>query len=161
MARCSKKRMPGSSASMSSSKVTQGSADPAEKLRVLLLQVVGEIAKRDTGAWELRVLSREVLAPSRMMDRMVANQVLPKSKLIAGMIAGVLDVPANHPAVSRCMVNIIGPCGFLLLTNHDLQQQVFPSLAIDPETLVDHMVTFALGGLKAVGANLKRSRRSA
>ena len=142
------------------SKVTQGSADPAEKLRVLLLQVVGEIAKRDTGAWELRVLSREVLAPSRMMDRMVANQVLPKSKLIAGMIAGVLDVPANHPAVSRCMVNIIGPCGFLLLTNHDLQQQVFPSLAIDPETLVDHMVTFALGGLKAVGANLKRSRRS-
>ena len=137
---------------------TQGDADPGEKLRMLLTQVVGQIAKRDQGTWALRVLSRELMAPTQMMDRMISNQVQPKLKLVAGMIAGTLGVPPSHPAVSRCMVSIIGPCGFLLITNPDWQKQVFPSLTLDPQTLVEHMVTFALGGLKAVAASAKRAR---
>jgi hypothetical protein len=135
-------------------KATLGDAEPGEKLRVLLLQVVSQIARRDQD-WALRVLSREVMAPTPMMDRLISNQVRPKLKLVAAMIAGVLDVPADHPAVSRCMVNIVGPCGFLLITGADWQKQVFPSFAVDPETLVEHMVTFALGGLKAVAAGIK------
>ena len=133
---------------------TQGDADPGEKLRILLMQVIGQIAKRDT--WALRVLSRELMAPTQMMDRTVSNQIRPKLKLVAGMIAGALGVPANHPAVSRCLVSIIGPCGFLLITNPDWQKQVFPALTLDPQTLVEHMVVFALGGLKAVAATVKR-----
>jgi AcrR family transcriptional regulator len=139
-------------------KATQGDAEPGEKLRVLLLQVISQIAGRDHD-WALRVLSREVMAPTPMMDRMIANQVRPKLKLVAAMIAGVLEVPADHPAVSRCMVNIIGPCGFLLITGADWQKQVFPSFAVEPQTLVEHMVTFALGGLKAVAAAVKRPPR--
>jgi AcrR family transcriptional regulator len=138
---------------------TQGNADEGEKLRMLLAQVVGQIAKRDPAAWPLRVLSRELMAPTAMMDRMISNQIQPKLKLVAGMIGAILDVSPNHPAVSRCMVSIIGPCGFLLITNPDWQKQVFPSLALEPHALVDHMVTFALGGLKAVTASLKRSNR--
>lgn len=137
---------------------TQSDAEPGEKMRVLLLRVISQIARRDQD-WALRVLSRELMAPTPLMDRMIANQVRPKLKLVAAMIAGVLDVPADHPAVSRCMVNIVGPCGFLLITSPDWQKQVFPSLAADPQTLVEHMVTFALGGLKAVAANVKRAQR--
>lgn len=140
-------------------KATQSGAEPAEKLRTLLRQIVGEIARRAEGRWELRVLSREVLAPTPMMDRMIANQIQPKFKLVSTMIAGVLGVPANHPAVSRCTVSIIGPCGFLLITDPQWQKQVFPSMNVDPDTLVDHMVTFALGGLNAVAASLKRAQR--
>lgn len=140
-------------------KATQSGAEPAEKLRTLLRQIVGEIARRDEGRWELRVLSREVLAPTPMMDRMIANQIQPKLRLVSTMIAGVLGVPASHPAVSRCTVSIIGPCGFLLITDPQWQKQVFPSMNVDPQTLVDHMVTFALGGLNAVAASLKRAKR--
>jgi len=136
---------------------TQSNADPGEKLRLLLMQVVSQIAGRGQDTWALRVLSREIMAPTRMMDRMIANQIQPKFKLVAGMIADTLGVPASHPAVSRCMVSIIGPCGFLLITNPDWQKQIFPSLTFDPQALVDHMVTFALGGLKAVAASVKRS----
>lgn len=139
---------------------TRSNTDPGETLRMLLRQVVGQIARRDQDTWALRVLSRELMAPTPMMDQMIANQILPKLKLVAGMIAATLGVPAVHPAVSRCMVNIIGPCGFLLITNPDWQKQVFPLLKIDPQTLVEHMVTFALGGLKAVAASVKPSGRS-
>lgn len=136
----------------------QGNADPGEKLRILLTQVVGQIARRHEDTWALQVLGREIMAPTPMMDRMVTSQILPKLKLVAGMIASALGVPANHPAVSRCLLSIIGPCGFLLITNPDLQKQIFPSLSLDAQTLVEHMVTFALGGLKTVAASVRRSR---
>lgn len=137
---------------------TQGDADPGEKLRILLTQVVGQIARRHQDTWALRVLSREIMAPTSMMNRMVADRIMPKLKLVAAMIAGALGVPANHPAVSRCMLSIIGPCGFLLITNPDLQKQMFPSLSLDAQALVEHMVTFALGGLKSVATSVRTAR---
>src|SRR5262247_2714213 len=51
--------------------VTRSDASTADKLRALLRQVVGEIGKRDQGAWELRVLSRELMAPTPMLERMM------------------------------------------------------------------------------------------
>lgn len=140
-------------------KATQGDAAPAEKIRTLLTQVVGEIARRSDDAWELRVLSREVLSPTPMSERMVSNQIQPKFRLVAKMIGDVLDVPPTHPAVSRCMISIIGPCAFLLLTDPRWQQQIFPSFTVDPQTLVDHMVAFAMAGLKSVAASIKRAQR--
>jgi hypothetical protein len=94
------------------------------------------------------------------MNRMVTNQIMPKLKLVSGMIAGALGVPANHPAVSRCLLSIIGPCGLLLITTPELQKQVFPSLSLDTPTLVEHMVTFALGGLKTISASVRPARQT-
>lgn len=139
--------------------VTRSEAGTADKLRMLLRQVVGEIGKRDQGAWELRVLSRELMAPTPMLERMMASQVAPKLKMVAAMIGEILGVPPTHPAVSRCLVSIIGPCGFLLITNPDWQKQMFPTLVVDTDSLVDHMVAFTLGGLSAVAAELKRGAR--
>lgn len=128
---------------------------PAKALRALLSRIVSEVARRDAGAWELRVLSREILAPTPMMDRMVANQIVPKARLVSGMVASMLGLPANHPAVSRSIVNIIGPCVMMLIVSPEVLRKVFPSLAPDADSLVDHLVTFALGGLKAVAAKEK------
>lgn len=123
---------------------------PANALRTLLTRIVGEVSRRDAGAWELRVLSREILAPTPLIDRLVANQIVPKSKLVRGMVAGMLGVPATHAAVSRSIINIIGPCVMLLIVSPDVLRKVFPSLDLEGEALVEHLVTFALAGLKAV-----------
>lgn len=138
--------------------ITQSKAGAADKLRMLLRKIVGEVAKRDTGAWELRVLSRELMAPTPLVDGMMRNQVVPKSKLMTAMVGDILGVPATHPAVSRSTVNIIGPCLFLLIVNPDWQKKIFPTLLNDAEALVDHMVTYALGGLQSVAASLRAQR---
>jgi hypothetical protein len=96
------------------------------------------------------VLSRELMAPTPLMDRMMKNQVVPKARMMTGMIGDILGVPPTHPAVSRSTVSIIGPCLFLLITNPDWQKKIFPALLIDTDALVDHMVAFALGGLQAI-----------
>lgn len=137
--------------------LTRSNASTADKLRQLLRQVVGKIATRDQPRWELQVLCRELMAPTPMMDRMMANQVASKLNIVGAMIGDILGVTPTHPAVSRCMLSIIGPFGFLLITDPDWQKQTFPRLLIDIDTLVDHMVAFTLGGLNAVAADLKRS----
>jgi AcrR family transcriptional regulator len=138
--------------------IAQSKASGPDKLRMLLRKIIGEVAKRDTGAWAMRVLSREFMAPTSLVDGMFRNQVIPKSKLVTGMIGDILGVPATHPAVSRSLVNIMGPCLMLLITDPDWQKRIFPTLLTDTEALVDHMVTYALGGLQSIAASLRSSQ---
>jgi AcrR family transcriptional regulator len=135
--------------------ITQSKAGAADKLRLLLRKIVGEVAKRDPGAWELRVLSRELMAPTPLMDNMMKNQVMPKAKLVTGMIGEILGVPATHPAVSRATVSIIGPCLFLLIASPEWQKKIFPALLVDPDAMIEHMVAFALGGLQSIKLHLQ------
>lgn len=140
--------------------ITESKASGADKLRLLFRKIVEEIAKRDAGGWELRVLSRELMAPTPLMDGMMRNQVVPKAKMLTGLIADILGVPPDHPAVGRSTVSIVGPCIFLLVANPDWQKRIFPTLLTSTDELVDHMVTFAVGGLQSIAANLRRSVRS-
>ena len=137
--------------------VTQSKGSAAEKLRLLLRQIVSEVAKRDRGAWELPVLSRELMAPTPLIEGMMKNQVLPKARMVTAMIGEILGVPPTHPAVSRSTVSIMGPCMFLLIANPDWQKKIFPALLVDIDSLVDHMVAFALGGLQSIAAELRGS----
>ena len=88
----------------------QSAASGADKLRLLLRKIVGEVAKRDEGAWELRVLSRELMAPTSLMDNMMKNQVMPKARLVTGLIADILGVPPTHPAVTPGLITTF--CGW-------------------------------------------------
>jgi AcrR family transcriptional regulator len=130
--------------------------EPAAGLRMFLTRIVGEIARREEGAWELGVLSREFMAPTPMIERMMANQVAPKVKLMSGLIAGMLDLPPTHPAVSRCIVSLVGPCVMLLMVNEQMRSKVLPVLKLEPQALVDHLVTFAVAGIKAIAAKEKK-----
>ncbi len=129
---------------------TQSRMDPKIKLRMFLSLIVQQVAKRDRGRWELRVLSREILSRSPLMSTLIEKQIAPKAALLRSMLGELMRMPANHPAVSRTLINIMGPFLMLLITDRALQKKVAPHLEVDIETLTEHMVTFALAGIEAV-----------
>lgn len=133
--------------------------DPARKLRMFLSRIVAEVCKSESGGWELRVLSREVLSRSPMMAGLVQNQIAPKAKFVHAILAELMQLPADDPAVSRVLVNVIGPILMLLITDRNLQKRVVPKLEMDAEALTQHMVTYALAGIEAV-AKQRRLERS-
>jgi AcrR family transcriptional regulator len=133
----------------------QSRIDPRTKLRMFLSRIVAEVTRGDTAGWELRVLSREVLSRSPMMGMLIQNQIAPKAKLLRGMLAEIMELSPDHPAVSRCLINIMGPFLMLLITDRALQKQIAPKLDLDAQGLADHMVTYALAGIEAVA---KRNR---
>jgi AcrR family transcriptional regulator len=124
--------------------------DPRLKLRMLLTRIVSEIARRDQGGWELRLLGREVMSQSPLIEGLINNQIAPKAKLVRGVIAQIMELPPDDPAVSRTVVSVMGPCIFLVLVNKELQRKVAPNLDPDPAALVEHMLTFVLAGMRAV-----------
>lgn len=139
----------------------QGDVDPRKKLRSLLTRLFGEIASRGAGGWELRVLGREVIAPSPMMDALLTHQIAPKAKYVRTIIAQIMRVPVDHPAVSRSVINLLGPVVFMVITSPALQQKVAPDLQPAPEALAEHMISYALGGMQAVARRARASRHQA
>ncbi|MGH8174753.1 MAG: TetR/AcrR family transcriptional regulator [Steroidobacter sp.] len=133
----------------------QSSIDPRIKLRMLLTRIVGEVAKRDQAAWELRVLSREVLSQSPLMSGLINNQIAPKARFMRAILAQIMDLPAEHPTVSRTLLSVMGPFLLLLIANRTLLQKVAPSLEPDADGLTEHMATFALAGMQAVARKAK------
>jgi TetR/AcrR family transcriptional regulator, regulator of cefoperazone and chloramphenicol sensitivity len=138
----------------------QSPIDPRVKLKLFIGRIVGEISKRGAESWELRVLSREVLSQSAMMDRMVDNQIVPKSRLFRGIVADIMQLPVEHPAVSRSIVNIMGPCLLLLISSRSIQKKALPYLDLNPQTLANHMVAFSLAGMEAVAREAKSAEAS-
>lgn len=133
----------------------QSRIDPRQKLRMLLTRIFGEVVKRDKAAWELRVLSRELLSQSPMMTPMINHQVAPKAKIMRAVLAEIMDLPPEHPTVSCTVLNVMGPVLLMLIASRTLQQKVAPNLDLDPASLADHMVVYALAGMQAVARKAK------
>lgn len=136
----------------------QSRIDPRTKLRLFLSRIIAEVTRSNQAGWELRVLSREVLSRSAMMTTLIENQIAPKARLLRALIAEIMDLPVDHPAVSRCVINIMGPFLMLLITDRTLQKQVAPKLDVDSDALAEHMVTYALAGIDAVAKRFREPR---
>jgi AcrR family transcriptional regulator len=129
--------------------------DPELKLRAFLARIVAEIAKQESGAWELRVLSRELLSQSPFLLGLMKTQIAPKARFAREIIAEIMGLPVDHPTVARALISVIGPCILLVITTRELRRRVAPQLDEDPQALTEHMVAFALAGLKAVARRAK------
>jgi AcrR family transcriptional regulator len=132
----------------------EGKADAKDKLEAIL----GEIVRAATGplasSWVVKVLGREVVAPSFTTD-------LPREKeakarrmaILRTIVAELMGLPPDHPAVSRGCVSVLASCWMLLVTDRRMLKTLFPDFDLTPENapaLTRHMVEFALGGLAAV-----------
>lgn len=134
----------------------QSRIEPRLKLRMFLSRIVGEVCKADDGGWELRVLSRELLSRSPLMAGLIQNQIAPKAKFVRSIIAEIMQLPVDDPAVSRALINLMGPILMLVITERSLQKQVVPQLDLEPQAMTEHMVTYALAGMEAVAKERKR-----
>lgn len=138
--------------------VAASDVDARAKLRLLLSRLAQQIGKRDSDGWELRVLSRAILSRSPMMSGLIERQIAPKAALLRGILAESMALPADHPAVSRSLINLIGPFLMLLVTDQRIQRKVAPHLDLQHEAFAEHMVTYAIGGLQAIARAARRRK---
>ncbi|NWB28162.1 TetR/AcrR family transcriptional regulator [Pseudomonas gingeri] len=131
--------------------LSQSSAPAEDKLR-LIITVLVERLQDHREAWALKVLSRELLSPSSVLPSVLEQQAYPKAKIFRGILGQIMNLPDDHPTTLRCALGVFAPCLFLLLAHETLSRNVLPGLDIAPQALIEHMMTYALAGLKAVAA---------
>lgn len=115
--------------------------------RLIELIVARSMGKR---GWNAHVLARELLSPTSHLDVLFEDEMPPKFHRVTALFAEITGMPPNDPALVRCAVSTGAPCAVLFLMERIPNPLVNQLLQMSHETLVDHLHTFAMGGLEAI-----------
>ncbi len=123
---------------------------PQARLRAVI-RLLAQRASVQEVPWGLRILVHEMMvAPSPHMAVLMRKAVLPKIQIMMSIVAEVLGLPADHPAVQRSLALVVLPCIMMTIVPRELFRQVVPAVHDDAQGLVDDMTRYALAGLEAV-----------
>lgn len=125
------------------------------KLRAVIELFIRALTGPASSSWVLRVMGREFVAPSPILDNLRQKEILPKAHILRTLVGELMGLDEDHPAVARAAVSIMSPCFMLLVADRRTIARAFPSFALGPEaadSLIAHFVRFALAGLSAAAA---------
>lgn len=122
---------------------------PASKLRVLIEQWVA-LAMQEPQAWQLRVLAREVLAPTSHLQILFQDEAEPKLALLKRLLGEITQIPAEDPALTRCLLNVLAPGLMLLVGGRSFPGPLQEIFQMPSQTIASHLYHYAIGGLKAI-----------
>lgn len=120
-----------------------------DKLRNLIAFVISGGSGAEQ--WPLMVLGRELLAPSSHLVPLQQDEILPKIRLLLPVLSEITGIPADDPVLWRCLPCIAAPCALIVLAGWKSSPFASQIGQVSPDQLIDHLATFALGGLAAVG----------
>ena len=127
---------------------------PASKLRALIEQLV-QRAMLEPQAWQLRVLAREVLAPSSHLQILFQDEALPKVALLKQLLGEITQIPSEDPALTRCLLNVMAPCLMLLVGGRNFPGPLQEVFQMSSQSMASHLYLFAMGGLEAIAREYK------
>jgi AcrR family transcriptional regulator len=133
--------------------VVAGKPDAQAKLHALIGLIAESLSGRASSSWEVRVIGREVVAPSPAFTALRESEIPAKSRILKAIVGELTGLPPDHPAVARGCLSIIAPCLMLAIADRSILKRVFPQLGLGPAdapALTDHMVRYALAGLAAI-----------
>lgn len=120
-----------------------------DRLRRLIEELVA-VAIADQG-WHARVLGRELLSPSSHLRALERNEIRPKLRIVLSILSEITSIPAEHPALLRCLVSVAAPCAMLVVAGRSISVFAEGILGTPQEALVAHLYHFSIGGLEAIG----------
>lgn len=134
-------------------------SSPASKLRVLIEQLVAH-ATQEPQAWQLRIIAREVLAPTSHLQILFQDEALPKMVLVKRMLSEVTKIPVDDPALTRCLLSVIAPCLMLLVGGRSFPGPLKDVFQMPSQTIANHLYHFAMGGLMAISREYKEQTKT-
>ncbi len=135
--------------------MTRALGDPRDKLRALLGHMLAP-SSRGRAPWGFRVMLREMMSPGPLAPALVEKAVKPKAKLLLGLLAEILELPPDHPAVQRALVFSVLPCIVMLVAPKEIPRKVLPAMAKDSEAMFEDLMRYVFAGLDA----LKKAHRT-
>ncbi len=129
---------------------------PAERVGIIIRDLLSNLLTTDPSAWQLKLMTQEMMRPTPFLDELVRAEIAPKSMFLRGAVAELLGRPDSHPSVQLSCMNIISLCLSQYL-NREIFRRVFPDLVLSAdglELLTAHTLSFVTGGLRQVAATL-------
>lgn len=133
------------------------SGDPATKLRAIVSGIVARTMEA-AAPWGVRVVVRELMAPTAHAKGFVRRAVVPKAKIIRGVVAEAIDMPVESAAVQRALAFVMVPAMAMAIAPEPLRREVMPALGEEREQFALDLVAYMQAGLAALRRRHERAR---
>lgn len=110
-----------------------------------------------SSSWVFGVIAREFLMPTPALDVLRRQQSIPKAQIVTSVVAELMELPIEHPAVARGCLMLMAPFVMLLIGDRLHLKQFLPGLDLGRNgaaELARHLLAFVLGGLAAVARDV-------
>lgn len=134
--------------------------DAAARLHAITATVVRAATGPLADSWVLRVIGREIVAPSSAREpRHDETDSVSKLRLIRGVMGEFMGLPQDHPAVARGSVSLLTPLLVLLIGDRPTLRRTFPGASLAPadaDALIEDMHCYTLAGLSALANRARK-----
>ncbi len=126
-----------------------GSAPAGEKLRVFVRLLLRQLLEPGKPAWHMKLVAREMMDPSAALDRLVEEEIRPKSQYVQALIREILGSRGSQRDVELSAMSVISQCIFYRQCKPVISrlkpEMTFSAEQID--VIADHIARFSLGAL--------------
>ncbi|MCW8132857.1 MAG: CerR family C-terminal domain-containing protein [Planctomycetota bacterium] len=129
---------------------------PEDRLRAFLETFLSRLLEVGKNSFLGRIVAREMLDQSPVLDRVVQDLIRPQQQLLTGIVRAMLGPQAPDACVSACTRSVLAQCVFYL-HSRPVIVRLYPELknAEPPiQALTEHIYAFSLGGIAAAKARL-------
>ena len=137
-----------------------GKTDARAKLQAIIELAVEKLVGPVSSSWVFTVFSREIIAPSPAVERLFETEGLAKARIAKSIVAELMALPEDHPAVARGCISVLAPMLMLFVADRNLLKRMFPNFGFNPDDakgLARHTLLFALAGLSAVAREARKA----
>lgn len=122
---------------------------PEDKLRAFFSRMI-KTAASSSELWGIKVYMREMVSPSPFVTRAMSTTVLPKADKLKALIQEITGLPSDSPHLQRATGFVVIPCISMIMIAESLRLTVLPETAGVSEGMLEDMLAYTLGGLKAL-----------
>jgi hypothetical protein len=116
--------------------------------------MIGQLFDTEISCWELQLLSREMVAPTKAREALKEGEPLSQRQAtIRGIVAELLGIQdLDDPIVARTALTVTAPGLMLAIASRETIGTMVPPVIEpdDAQALIDHVTRFALGGIAAI-----------
>jgi AcrR family transcriptional regulator len=133
--------------------------DAKAQLQAIIELAVEKLTGPVSSSWVFGVMAREFVSPTPAIDAFRRRNGVPKARIITSIVAELMDLPAEHPAVARGCLMLMAPFVMLMIGDRLSLKQFLPGLdfsATGAAALSRDLLAFMLGGLAAVARDVRK-----
>lgn len=127
-------------------------ATAEQRLHAFVQTLLFRLMDQGRPAWHGKVMAREMVEPTHALDELFDEVVQPLYRLLAGIVAELIDASPRDARVTDAAFSILGQCVFYC-NARPVVERVRPGLKFTPkdiEKLADHITRFSLAALKVL-----------
>lgn len=129
--------------------IVESKQAPEEKLSTVL-RLLASRARNSSEIWGMTVFLREMIQASDFPPPALLAEVLPKLVLLRRLVQDITGFAPDSPEGRHAAAFMSLPCLALVLLPHAVKDIILPELKSEPEKFNDYLVTYAIGGLRAM-----------